>query len=174
MKRIDAMMNLRQTFLIVLHVLLTHLILAAGGAMGQTPPPTEYYPDIRIHGNKSAKKKEDVKFIDFRAKIKPDDLYSYFFRPSKSTSYYYEPIMRTNKIKVDDYILEMIDYEEVLNPLATGSQTCTFWKTKDNTIYFFKMAGGPGRDDLFGPLRLRGDEFLFVKEPGKQGTSNDK
>jgi hypothetical protein len=81
------------------------LILDAGGAMGQIPPPTEYHPDIRIHRNKSALKKEDTSFIDFRATIKSNDLYSFFFRPSKTTGYYFEPIMGTNKIKVDDYIL---------------------------------------------------------------------
>jgi hypothetical protein len=78
--------------------------------MGQIPPPTQKPgPDIIIKGNKSALKKEDARFIDFRATIKPEALYSYFFRPSKSTGYYHEPIMGANKIKADDYILEKID-----------------------------------------------------------------
>jgi hypothetical protein len=144
--------------------ILLSITFIAGGAMGQITPPTpKPGPDIMTKGNKSALKKEDVRFIDFRATIKSEDLYSFHFRPSKSKALYYEAIIGTNKIKVDDFILEKIDYEEILWPLATGSQTCTFWKTEDN-IYFFKIAGGVGRDDFFGPFRLEGDKFLFAKD----------
>ena len=137
--------------------------------MGEIRPPApKAGNDFIIRGNKSLLKNEETRFIDFQERIKTDDLYSFLFKPSKSTSYNYEPITGTNKIKVGDDILEKIDYEIISNPLSTGSQTKTFWKTQDN-IYFFKIAGGFGTDHLFGPFRLKGGKFVFeitLKEDG--------
>lgn len=137
--------------------------------MGQVPPPThppkKPLAEIATRGNKSALSLEDARFIDFRATIRPDDLYSYLFKSGDSIQRHDDGVSGTHRIKAGGHILEKIDYEEVFNPLATGSQTCTFWKTEDRMIYFFKISGGLGRDDLFGPFLRKKHEFTFSGTP---------
>ncbi len=133
-----------------------------GEAMAQNGPrPPELAPDIRIIGNKSALKKEDARFIDFTGRIKPEDIYSFIFKPLRS-DYHYETEKGRIQLRVDDHVLVKIDYEVISNPLATESTTKTFWKTESN-LYFFMFTGGLAvTTRLFGPFRIKGDTFVFI------------
>lgn len=146
-----------------------------GGAMGQNQPPT--LPpghDIKISGNKSALEKQDARFIDFIDSIKPEDIDSFLFKPSKSSAYHYETAQGRIKVRVDDYILEKIAYEMTQGPFATEKATTTFWKTKDN-LYFFMFIGGLAvTERLFGPFQLKGEQFVFAAKTQEKKSGRMK
>ena len=134
--------------------------------MGQDRPPT-LHPghDIRISGNKSALEKDDARFIDFTANIKPADIESFLYKPTPPSPFHYETTKGKTNLKVDDLVLEKIDYEITRFPLATESQSKTFWKTKDHAYFFMFRGGLAVAERLFGPFRLKGEQFVFAGKP---------